>query len=285
MRQWDNVAIVGVGLIGGSIGLSILKRGLAREVTGIGRRATSLQEALAAGCITTATCSLKEGVSKADIAIVCTPVDSIASLTLEAARHCPPQCLLTDAGSTKEAIVTQVEGGWSAEQSGTVRFVGSHPIAGSEKNGPAAASADLFEGRVVVITPTERTAPEAVGGVTALWQSLGARVVTMSPAAHDAALARTSHLPHLVASALAAATPAELLPLTAGGWQDATRIAAGDVALWREIFLANRGPTLKALDDFETVLAQLRQALEAADAQRLAELLAEGKRRRDAVGS
>lgn len=254
-------------------------------MTGVGRRASSLQEALSRGCITTATCDLKEGVYKSEIVIVCAPVDAIAALALEAARHSPPSCLLTDAGSTKQAIVAEVEAAWAAELSGDVRFVGSHPLAGSEKNGPAAASADLFEGRVVVVTPTERTAPQAVAGIAELWESQGARVLTMSPAAHDTALARTSHLPHLIASALAAATPAELLPLTAGGWQDATRIAAGEVGLWREIFLANRGPTLKALDDFETVLAQFRQALEAADADRLAELLAEGKRRRDAVGS
>jgi prephenate dehydrogenase len=107
----------------------------------------------------------------------------------------------------------------------------------------------------------------------------------MSPDDHDAALARTSHLPHLIASALAAATPEELLPLAATGWQDTTRIAAGDAALWRQIFLANRGPTLKALTDFETVLMRFRAALEAADGGLLAELLAEGKRRRDAMGS
>jgi prephenate dehydrogenase len=285
MRQWDKVAIVGVGLIGGSIGLSLRKRGLVREVMGIGRRASSLQEALSKGCITAATTHLKEGVLGSDLVVVCTPVDSIAALVLEAARHGPPECLLTDAGSTKEAIVQHVEAGLAKDEGRTVRFVGSHPLAGSEKNGPTAAAADLFEGRVVVITPTGRTAPKAVEGICALWESLGARVLSMSPPAHDAALARTSHLPHLVASALAAATPAELLPLTAGGWQDATRIAAGDAALWREIFLANRGPTLKALNDFETVLGQFRQALEAADADRLTELLAEGKRRRDAVGS
>jgi prephenate dehydrogenase len=164
-------------------------------------------------------------------------------------------------------------------------FVGSHPLAGSEKTGSEAARADLFEGRVVVVTESEVSDHDAVDTIEDFWQSLGATVVRMSPAEHDAALARTSHLPHLLASALAIATPDDLLPLTAGGWCDTTRIAASDPELWRQIFLANRVHTLKALADFETVLLSLRAAVEQADADRLTALLAEGKRRRDAVGS
>ena len=132
------------------------------------------------------------------------------------------------------------------------------------------------------LAATDRGAADAIAE---FWQAIGSRVVRMSPSAHDAAVARTSHLPHFIASALAAATPEDVLPLTAGGWQDTTRVAAGDVELWRQIFLSNRAGTLLALADFETVLKSLRAALEQADADRLTALLAEGKRRRDAVGS
>jgi prephenate dehydrogenase len=166
-------------------------------------------------------------------------------------------------------------------------FVGSHPIAGSERNGPEAAAADLFAGRVAVVTPTDRSDDGAVRAVEEFWESLGSRVLRMTPQEHDAILARTSHLPHLVASALAATTPGngETLPLTGSGWSDTTRIAAGDPELWRQIFLANRGATLSALTDFENVLKSWRHALESADGSLVLALLKEGKLRRDAVGN
>jgi prephenate dehydrogenase len=285
MHHWDTVAIIGVGLIGGSVGLALRERKLARRVVGIGRRESSLAAALARGCATETTTSIARGVELADLVVVCTPVEAIAQHVAEAAAHCPAQCLITDAGSTKAELVAQAEAALAGRFPGRLPFVGSHPIAGSEQSGPEAARADLFEGRVAIVTETENTDPTAAGTIEALWQSLGARVVRLSPQAHDAALARTSHLPHLVASALAAATPEECLPLIGNGWCDTTRIAAGDVELWRQIFLANAEHTLKALDDFETVLKRLRAALESNDAAQLAALLAEGKRRRDAVGS
>ncbi len=279
MRTWDTVAIVGVGLIGGSIGLALRERKLARRVIGIGRRRESLEKAMARGCVDEISTSIAEGVKLASLVVVCTPVESIAEHVHEAGRHCPQGCLITDAGSTKAEIVG------AARSLKRAQFVGSHPLAGSEKSGSEAASAELFEGRVVVVTETEHSEAAAVGAIEKFWQSLGARVLRMNPENHDAALAHTSHLPHLIASALAAATPEQLLPLTATGWQDTTRIAAGDAELWRQIFLANGASTLKALADFETVLARFRAALESTDGTLLAELLAEGKRRRDAVGN
>jgi prephenate dehydrogenase len=282
MRTWNNVAIIGVGLIGGSIGLALRERKLAGHVIGIGRREASLQAALARGCVTQITTDLAAGVREADLIIVCTPVDSIARFVQEAAAHCSSNCLITDAGSTKDQIVTTIEAA-----SLKPAFVGSHPIAGSEKNGAEAAIADLFHDRVAVVTPTEKTDPAATPKIKDLWQSLGSRVIEMSPARHDAILARTSHLPHLLASALAAATSADdqTLALAGSGWADTTRIASGDADLWREIFLANRGATLKALADFETVLKTWRDALSSANGPQLTALLQEGKRRRDALGS
>jgi len=275
--RWNTVAIVGVGLIGGSIGLALRARGLSRKVIGIGRRKESLERALVAGCVTEATTSIAEGVRAAQLVVVCTPVELIAQQVAEVAAYCPADCLITDAGSTKSTVIAGV--------AATVPFVGSHPIAGSEKNGPEAARADLFEGRVVVVTPTAASDASAVSAIESFWQALGARVVKMPPDDHDAALALTSHVPHLVSAALAAATPEDVLPLTGAGWQDTTRVAAGDTELWRQIFLANRAHTLKALDDFGTVLERFRAALQSGDGTLLAALLAEGKRRRDSLGS
>jgi prephenate dehydrogenase len=286
MRTWDTVVIIGVGLIGGSIGLALRERKLARNIVGIGRRRESLEKALSRGCITQISTSLAEGVKQAELIVVCTPVESIAQHVCEAAAAAPAGCFITDAGSTKAQLVAAAEKILAATLP-QIPFVGSHPIAGSEKSGPGAAAAHLFEGRIVVMTPTERTDPAAVAAVEGFWKSLGAHVTQMQPEEHDAILARTSHLPHLVASALAAMTRAsrDSLPLTGTGWKDTTRIAAGSPELWSQIFLANRGPTLNALTDFETVLRTWRHALESANGQLLTELLKEGKSRRDAVGS
>ena len=179
-----------------------------------------------------------------------------------------------------------VDAGLAGRRSGP-RFVGSHPLAGDHRTGPEHARADLFDGRTVVVTPTEPTRPAAVTEVSGFWQSLGANVTTMTPAKHDAALAITSHLPHLVAVALAAATPAELLPLAASGWRDTTRVAGGDPKLWQPIFAANRQHVLDALDLLSQTLSNLRETLEQGDYESLISILeaaAKKKRDRDALG-
>jgi prephenate dehydrogenase len=282
MPTWNNVAIIGVGLIGGSIGLALRQRNLAGQIIGIGRHESSLQAALAHSCVTQITTDLAAGVRHADLVIVCTPVDSIAQFVQQAAQYCPASCILTDAGSTKETIVSSIDAANLKQP-----FIGSHPIAGREKKGPEAATADLFKNRVTVLTPTNKSDSVALASIRNLWQSLGSRIIEISPADHDSLLARTSHLPHLVASALAAATPADrqTLALAGTGWSHTTRIAAGDPDLWREIFLANKDATLKALADFETVLKTWREALQSANGPLLTDLLQEGKRRRDALGS
>ena len=285
MQRWDTVAIIGVGLIGGSIGLALRKRKLAKNVVGIGRRKTSLAAAKKLGCVTKTTTSIARGVARAGLVVVCTPVELIPRHVAEAGAHMPDGSLITDAGSTKADLVIRAETSLADRFPIHLPFVGSHPIAGSERTGPEAATADLLEGRVVVVTESEISDHDVVDTIEEFWQSLGAQVVRMTPEDHDAALARTSHLPHLLASALAMATPEDHLPLTGSGWQDTTRIASGDIELWRQIFLANRSQSLKALDDFETVLKRFRAALESKDGTQLAALLAEGKRRRDAVGS
>src|SRR4029079_9290667 len=204
MVEYDTVAIVGVGLLGGSIGLAVRERRLAQRIVGIGRRQTSLDAARTVGAIDHGVTNLANGVAEAQLIIIATPVDSIAERVIQAAAVCPATSLITDVGSTKESIVAAVDAGLASRRGGP-RFVVSHPLAGDHRTGPEHARADLFDGRTVVVTPTEHTRTAAETEVSGFWQSLGAVVQSMPPARHDAALALTSHLPHLAAVALAGA--------------------------------------------------------------------------------
>jgi prephenate dehydrogenase len=270
------VAIVGVGLIGGSIGLALRARGLAGRVVGIGRSETGLAEARRLGAIDEGTTAPERGVAAADVVVVCTPVTCIAADVLRAAEHGPEGLLVTDAGSTKRQIVAAVE----AHPRARDMFVGAHPLAGSERQGVAHARAELFEHRAGVLTPTAQTPRERLERARRFWALLGCRVIEMAPEDHDAALARTSHLPHAVAAALATAVPAELLALAAGAYRDGTRVAGSDPDLWTGIFLENRRPILDALADFQAELAAFGRALEAEDDAWIRRWWAEAKARR-----
>ncbi len=276
------LTIVGVGLIGGSVGLGAKARGLAERVVGVGRDERTLARAQADGAIDTFTTNLADGVKAADLVVVCTPVDRVASDVLAAATAAPPRAVITDVGSTKGNVVGELAG--KLPPAGAM-FVGSHPLAGSEKRGSANALPDLFVNRVVVVTPTAESDMEAVAVVELFWSRLGARIIRMDPHEHDTALAMTSHLPHAAAGGLAAVTPAEWLPLTAGGFRDTTRIAAGDPDLWAAIFLANRDAVLAAVDRFAEQMAEFRGRLESGDRAGLIHWLATGKRVRDSLGS
>ncbi|MCS6852145.1 MAG: prephenate dehydrogenase/arogenate dehydrogenase family protein [Gemmataceae bacterium] len=277
----SQLTIIGVGLIGGSIGQAARQRRLAERVVGVGWRRDSLDRALALGALDDATLDPTAAVRQAEIVVFCTPVDQIVAQVVHLAPLCPPGTLLTDVGSTKGAIVRSLDGRLPT----TVDFVGSHPLAGSEKRGPEHAVPHLFEGRLTVITPTEQTRPAAVARTRAFWQALGSRVQLLSPEEHDRALALTSHLPHLVASALASILPPEWAELTASGFRDTTRIASGDPSIWVGIFRQNRDALLDALNRLGLRLDDFREALRADDAVRLDTLLSEAKIVRDALGS
>jgi prephenate dehydrogenase len=283
--RWEQAAIVGVGLIGGSIGLALRRAGVARRIVGVGRSAANLQRAIACGAIDQLVLESAGELPEVDLVIVCTPVDHVAKHVAWWANSAAQGALVTEAGSTKARIVSEVDQQLHGHNPRQARFIGSHPLAGSEKTGVEHARENLFDGRVVVITPTDRTSPSAIEEVQEFWKSLGAGVIPMTPAAHDEAVAATSHLPHVVASALAAVTPPELLKLAAGGWLDTTRIAAGDVSLWQQILLENRGPVLAALAKLENELHSWRRALEQRDAAAIESLLQQGKTIRDAVGN
>jgi prephenate dehydrogenase len=279
MPRFNTVAILGVGLIGGSIGLGLRRRGLAGRVIGVGRREESLRVARERGAVNETSLDVAAGVAEADLVIVCTPVGRIVDDVRSVAANCRAGALITDVGSTKAEIVAGVAGGLPPG----VAFIGSHPLAGSERSGPAAAEADLLVGRVVVVTPDAAARADDLTSLTDFWLSLGARVVRMSAVEHDQALAATSHLPHLVAAALALATPADILDLTASGWADTTRVASGDPELWRQIFASNRAALLTALVRFDETIAALRAALEGQDNDTLRQILTAAKERRDAV--
>lgn len=277
MEPFGTVAIVGVGLIGGSIGLALRSRGLAREVVGIGRHAGSIEEAVRCGAIDRGTTELRQGIASADVVVVCTPVDRVAEDVRLCAGAAGPDVLITDAGSSKRQIVDSVE---RQPQSAGV-FVGAHPVAGSEKRGVAHARGDLFEGRPCVLTPTSSTVPERLSRARRFWSSVGCRIVEMTPAEHDEVLAYTSHLPHAVAGALASAVPADWLPLAAGAFRDCTRVAAADTALWTAIFRDNRGALLKALDSLRERLAAFQFALMTDDEDAIRRWWDEARLRRD----
>jgi prephenate dehydrogenase len=275
----ETLAIVGVGLIGGSIGQAARERGVASHVIGIGRRLETLQDARALGAIDSYALDLARGVAGAELVVFATPVHMIARQVLEAAPACRAGTILTDAGSTKVRILQDLSGRLPQ----AVHFVGSHPLAGSEKRGPQHASAQLFVDRLTIVTPTPATQPEAVAKVTWFWQALGSRVQAMPAADHDRVLAFTSHLPHLVASALAGCLPGGLDPFTAAGFRDTTRVAAGDPALWASILSQNRESILAALDNLSGRLDRFRESLRENDVPRMEELLQEGKKNRDAL--
>jgi prephenate dehydrogenase len=270
------LGIVGVGLIGGSIALAARRRGLVDRVVGCDRSEEVLERARGLGLIDAGTTDLCHAVRDASLVVFCTPVDRLVDCVTTCYEACRPGTLLTDVGSTKSAIVRRLAG----RMPPGVTFVGSHPVAGSEKAGPEHARADLFDGRVVVVTPAGDP-PVAVSMVCGFWRALGGRVETMSPEHHDEVLALTSHLPHLVSSVLAGVLPPEWKRLAGTGFRDTTRLAAGSPELWQAIFLSNRPALLDAVRQFQAHLESFRTALANEDGERLRLLLEQGKYVRD----
>jgi prephenate dehydrogenase len=276
--QIPTLTIVGVGLLGGSVALAARQRRLASRIIGADRNEAALLTALARGMLDEAHSDTCRAVASASLVVFCTPVDRIADDIGGCAMSCRPGTLLTDVGSTKTAIVRRLAGRLPPG----VHFVGSHPLAGSEKAGPENARADLFEGRLVVLTPVGDP-PAAVWTIGDFWRALGARVETMSPEKHDEVLATTSHLPHLLASVLAGVLPLEWRPYTATGFRDTTRLAAGNSELWQAIFLSNQPALLEAIERFRAHLDLFREALNRGDGKRLRVLLDQGKYVRDSL--
>jgi cyclohexadieny/prephenate dehydrogenase len=275
------LAIVGVGLIGGSIALAARRRGVADRIIGVDDNSDARAFALRQGVVTEASDDLGSSAAVADLIVFCTPVHCLAAQVLKAASHCRPGTLLTDVGSTKARIVADVQPNLPPN----VSFVGGHPLAGSEKQGAQHADADLFVNRLVVVTETPETDKAAQERIIAFWQTLGASVRLMSPQEHDDALALTSHLPHLAAAALAGVLPPHWYELTATGFRDTTRLAASNPALWTGIFRTNPEAVLHSLDRFLSQLQHFRDAIAADDPAALLALLEQGKKVKDGLQS
>jgi prephenate dehydrogenase len=277
------VLIAGVGLIGGSLALALRARGT--HVTGHGRDATRLAAAVRAGVLDAICEDLAEGAAAADVVVLAVPVGVMRAAMAALAPGLAPGTLLTDAGSTKGSVIADARAVWGDVPA---NFVPAHPLAGSERSGFEHARADLFSGRRVVLTPLPDTARGALAAAHALWEEVGAIVVEMTAPAHDAALAATSHLPHLAAYALMAslarrADASALWPLAAGGLRDTTRIAGADPALWRDIALANREALRTALREYRAVLDGFDAALERGDGTALAAVFEQARAARAAL--
>jgi prephenate dehydrogenase len=260
------VSILGVGLLGGSIGLAVKTNLKGCRVIGYAHRPSTLQKSLQAGVIDEGFDSLQKAVEGADLVILCTPVGVMEPTLREIGSCLEPGTLVTDVGSTKHSIVQAAErllisGG---------KFVGSHPIAGSEKRGVEFARADLFHNALCILTPTNQTDPTALKSVEQFWRDMGMRTTSMSPLEHDHRLAQISHLPHALAAALVAMQSADALPLAGNGFLDATRIASGDGALWRDILLDNRVALKSALARLRTELDGVESLLDPAKSEELA---------------
>ncbi len=285
--RFSHAAVIGLGMIGGSVLAAGRARGLFGRATGADLDPSARTGALAAGLVDAATASAAEAASGADLLVLATPVEAMEAVAREAVPRLARGALVTDVGSVKEPIVAAVAP-WAT--AAAVAFVPGHPIAGNERAGIEAARPDLFADRLAVLTPTASTDPTALERITGLWEALGATVIQMDPAVHDAAFAALSHLPHLVAFALLAslaADPAlaEAAPrLSGAGLKDTTRIGASSPPLWRGICLANRARLLPALDRFERTLAELRRALVAGDGAALERTFATAKALRERIG-
>jgi len=271
----DRLAIVGVGLLGGSLAKAVRAHGLAREIVGIGRDAGRMQAAVRDGALDRATTDLAEGVAGAERIVLAAPVLTNETLLPGVWRAAPAGAVVTDVGSTKRGIVAAADRLAAGRRD--VHFVGSHPMAGSDRAGYAVARVDLFQGATVVLTPTEATDGGAAKSVGELWAAVGARVVTLDPEVHDRAVAAISHLPHVAAWALVDAVvrfEPDALRIAARGFKDTTRIAASDPDVWREILLDNRDAVRASLTAFRTALDDLEALVVAGDGPALTAYLA-----------
>ena len=272
---FQKVALIGIGLIGGSIALEARKRGLAKSIVAATRSAETAATAnrlkLADHCGT----DLAAAVKDADLVIICTPVGACGSATQAIAKNLKPGCIVSDVGSVKQTGIADM----APHIPKGVHLIPAHPVAGTENSGPEAALLDLFEGRWTIVTPLPDSDPAAVDKLEAFWKGLGSLVNRLDPADHDRILAITSHLPHLIAYTIDGTADdlgghlnSEVLKYAAGGFRDFTRIAASDPTMWRDVFMNNREAVLEVLQRFQEDLFYLQRAIRWGEGDKLFDL-------------
>lgn len=275
MKLFKQVAIVGTGLIGGSLALAIQKKKLAAKVIGVSRHKKTLWLAKKMGAVDTAAQDIRV-IKDADLVILATPVNTIIKSAKKISKIIKKNCIVTDVGSTKAKIVAKLDKIFS-------KYIGAHPLAGSEKTGIINASPDIFKDSLCILTPKKNTDAAALKKVKKLWLRLGAKVDYLSPEKHDRILSFTSHLPHALAFSLIAAVPKQYLKFAASGLRDTTRVAASDNNLWADIFLSNRGNLSETIKSFEAKLSEIKSALQKKDRNRLNAILKKARVRRESL--
>ncbi len=283
--EWlRRVTVIGVGLLGGSVGKAMRRRGV--FVTGFFRRSETGKLAVEAGAVDQSTTDLQTACAESDVVVIASPVDKIAGLAVQASRYLPPGALITDVGSTKAKIIDELS---MLCRTASKSFVAAHPIAGSTATGVQHSDTTLFDGKTIIITPPDSTkgdvqpAPDAalVSRAQAFWQQTGGRVFSMSPIEHDQRLAMVSHVPHLVASVLASLADQQSVELSGTGWESMTHLASGDPEMWTAICEHNRPAILQELDRLVSGIDELRNKIAAGDSAELVKWLAMAKAMKD----
>ncbi len=265
--HFQHLVVIGVGLIGGSLAMALRDRGIVERIVGVGRGLKNLERAKERGIIDSFSRDLKEGSQGADLVVVATPVCTIPAVIKQIAPILRAGTIIIDVGSVKQIILEQVEPSLPAG----LHFVGGHPLAGAEKSGAEAASAQLFQGGKCVLTPSPNTDPQALEKVTSIWRESGMEVILMDAQRHDRIMGAISHLSHIVATCLVQTMkglpdPAEeLLSYASGGFNDTTRVASSRPEIWRDIYLWNREAVLEAISQFELSLRRLKGFIEEED--------------------
>ncbi|MBH0209545.1 MAG: prephenate dehydrogenase/arogenate dehydrogenase family protein [Nitrospira sp.] len=288
--HFKQVAIIGVGLIGGSLGMILRRKGLADHVVGVGRSLENLKTAVSVGAIDRYVADPTDGVQGSDLVILATPVDTYERHLKNWAHCLTPGTIVSDVGSVKGTLVERSEAAMPAG----VHFVGAHPIAGKEKTGVAAGSDQLFKGARCILTPTKRTDPRALEHIKQLWEATESILLTMDPHLHDQILGAVSHLPHVAAFALMNALAElrdhqlhalDLAGHSGGGLRDTTRIAASSPEMWRDIFLWNRDNVVSFIERYERALEELKQLIKAGDAAGIERALERAKAEREKLNA
>jgi len=284
--QKPHITLIGLGLIGSSLGLALKQGGLAAHISGFARTKTTRARAAELGFVDSVYESAEEAVQKADIIFINTPISAMGRVAQAIAPHMRAGAIVTDTGSVKQAVIELIQPALPVG----VHFVPAHPVAGTEHSGPDAGFADLFKTRWCILTPTQKTDSAAVETIKTLWRALGSQVELMDAAHHDLALAVTSHLPHLIAYNMVHTAAArervlqdEVVKFSAGGFRDFTRIAASNPIMWRDVFLYNQKAILDILTRFTDDLDALRAMIEDQNGEALESLFSRTRSIRHAI--